>query len=150
MWLNVRVFYRTVNHLIERWVCGEFWDFEKRGIHFRSLTEEINTATPGGKLVFHILGALAEFERGLIIERTREGMKAARARGVKAVRPPSSPANRPTMAASSLMTAWAASKWQTSSKSRGPPSTGRLWRKKRQKEIAQKSAKSQTDTQRQM
>jgi hypothetical protein len=54
-------------------------DFDKRGIHFRSLTEEINTATPGGKLIFHIFGALAEFERGLIIERTREGMKAARA-----------------------------------------------------------------------
>lgn len=58
-------------------------DFEKRGIHFRSLTEEINTATPGGKLTFHIFGALAEFERSLIIERTREGMKAARARGVR-------------------------------------------------------------------
>jgi DNA invertase Pin-like site-specific DNA recombinase len=58
-------------------------DFDKRGIHFRSLTEEINTATPGGKLIFHIFGALAEFERGLIIERTREGMKAARARGVQ-------------------------------------------------------------------
>src|SRR6516162_2222656 len=58
-------------------------DFDKRGIHFRSLTEEINTATPGGKLIFHIFGALAEFERGLIIERTREGMKAARARGVR-------------------------------------------------------------------
>jgi DNA invertase Pin-like site-specific DNA recombinase len=43
-------------------------DFDKRGIHFRSLTEEINTATPGGKLIFHIFGALAEFERGLIIE----------------------------------------------------------------------------------
>ena len=58
-------------------------DFDKRGIHFRSLTEEINTATPGGKLIFHIFGALAEFERGLIIERTREGMKAARARGIR-------------------------------------------------------------------
>ena len=45
--------------------------------------EEINTTTPGGKLVFHIFAALAEFERGLIIERTREGMKAARARGVR-------------------------------------------------------------------
>jgi DNA invertase Pin-like site-specific DNA recombinase len=58
-------------------------DFDKLGIHFRSLTEEINTATPGGKLTFHIFAALAEFERGLIIERTREGMKAARARGIK-------------------------------------------------------------------
>src|SRR5229473_5712239 len=63
-------------------------DFDKRGIHFRSLTQEINTATPGGKLIYHIFGALAEFERGLIIERTREGMKAARARGIKSGPPP--------------------------------------------------------------
>ena len=63
-------------------------DFEQRGIHFRSLTEAINTATPGGKLIFHIFGALAEFERGLIIERTREGMKAARERGVRPGPPP--------------------------------------------------------------
>src|SRR5215469_18278135 len=63
-------------------------DFDKRGIHFRSLTQEINTATPGGKFIFHIFGALAEFERGLIIERTREGMKAARARGVRSGPPP--------------------------------------------------------------
>jgi DNA invertase Pin-like site-specific DNA recombinase len=58
-------------------------NFNKRGIKFRSLTEEINTTTPGGKLIFHIFAALAEFERALIIERTRAGMKAARARGVR-------------------------------------------------------------------
>jgi DNA invertase Pin-like site-specific DNA recombinase len=58
-------------------------DFDRRGVHFRSLTEEISTTTPGGKLTFHIFAALAEFERGIIIERTREGMKAARARGVR-------------------------------------------------------------------
>ena len=63
-------------------------DIDKRGIHFRSLTKEINTATPSGKLIFHIFGALAEFEHGLIIERTREGMKAARARGTKSSPPP--------------------------------------------------------------
>src|SRR5215471_6037098 len=63
-------------------------DFDKRGNHFRSLTEEINTATPDGKLIFHIFGALAKFERGLIIERTREGMRAARARGIKSGPPP--------------------------------------------------------------
>ncbi len=40
-------------------------DFHQRGIHFRSLTEEINTSTPGGMLIFHIFAALAEFERGL-------------------------------------------------------------------------------------
>ena len=58
-------------------------DFDGRGVDFRSLTEEISTTTPGGKLTFHIFAALAEFERGIIIERTREGMKAARARGVR-------------------------------------------------------------------
>src|ERR1700737_2034393 len=58
-------------------------DFHQRGIHFRSLTEEINTSTPGGKLIFHIFAALAEFERGLIIARTRAGIKAARTRGVR-------------------------------------------------------------------
>jgi DNA invertase Pin-like site-specific DNA recombinase len=58
-------------------------DLNKRGVNIRSLTEEINTTTAGGKLTFHIFAALAEFERGLIIERTREGMKAARERGVK-------------------------------------------------------------------
>jgi DNA invertase Pin-like site-specific DNA recombinase len=56
---------------------------KSRGVEFRSLTEEINTATPGGKLAFHIFAAVAEFERGLIIERTREGLKAARARGIR-------------------------------------------------------------------
>lgn len=63
-------------------------DFQKRGIAFRSLTEEINTSTPGGKLTFHLFAALAEFERALIVERTREGMKAARARGVRTGPPP--------------------------------------------------------------
>ena len=58
-------------------------DFSRRGIHFRSLTEEIDTTTAGGKLIFHLFAALAEFERGLIIERTRAGMLAARARGVR-------------------------------------------------------------------
>jgi DNA invertase Pin-like site-specific DNA recombinase len=55
-------------------------EFSERAINFRSLTDDISTTTPGGKLVFHIFAALAEFERGLIIERTRAGMKAARAR----------------------------------------------------------------------
>jgi DNA invertase Pin-like site-specific DNA recombinase len=63
-------------------------DLQKRGVHFRSLTEDINTSTPGGKLTFHIFAALAEFERGIIIERTREGMKAARERGVRTGPPP--------------------------------------------------------------
>ena len=53
----------------------------EREISFRSLTEGFDTATPGGKLVFHLFGALAEFERDLIRERTYAGLAAARARG---------------------------------------------------------------------
>jgi DNA invertase Pin-like site-specific DNA recombinase len=53
----------------------------KRGVGFRSLQEQIDTTTSGGKLVFHVFGALAEFERDLIRERTHAGLAAARARG---------------------------------------------------------------------
>lgn len=60
---------------------------EQRGIGFRSLQEAIDTTTPGGKLVFHLFGALAEFERNLIRERTNAGLKAARARGRLGGRP---------------------------------------------------------------
>lgn len=58
------------------------------GIGLRSLTEAIDTSTAGGKLIFHIFGALAEFERSVIRERTRAGLKAARDRGRKGGRPP--------------------------------------------------------------
>ena len=61
---------------------------EDQGIGFRSQTEAIDTMTAGGKLVFHIFGALAEFERSVIRERTRAGLKAARDRGRKGGRPP--------------------------------------------------------------
>ena len=54
-----------------------------RGAGFRSLTESIDTTTVGGRLYFHMMGVLAEFERALIIERTRTGMKAAKARGIE-------------------------------------------------------------------
>lgn len=60
---------------------------EARGIGFKSLSEQIDTTTSGGKLVFHIFGALAEFERELIRERTRAGLAAARARGRQGGRP---------------------------------------------------------------
>jgi DNA invertase Pin-like site-specific DNA recombinase len=61
---------------------------EDQGIGFRSLTEAVDTTTAGGKLVFHIFGALAEFERSVIRERTRAGLAAARDRGRMGGRPP--------------------------------------------------------------
>ena len=74
---------RTLKHLIE--LMGEL---EGQGIGFQSTTEAIDTTTPGGKLVFHIFAALAEFERNLIRERTQAGLEAARARGRKGGRKP--------------------------------------------------------------
>lgn len=58
-----------------------------RGVDFISLTESIDTTTPGGKLIFRLMGALAEFERDLIRERTNAGLAAARARGHVGGRP---------------------------------------------------------------
>lgn len=62
-------------------------DLEGRGVGFVSLTEQINTTSPSGKLVFHLFASLAEFERNLIKERTHAGLKAARARGRVGGRP---------------------------------------------------------------
>ncbi len=62
--------------------------FGDRGIEFRSLTDGIDTTTTGGRLVFHIMGALAEFERDLIQERTKAGLRAAKKRGKRLGRPP--------------------------------------------------------------
>lgn len=63
-------------------------DLEERGIEFESLTESINTKSSSGLLVFHMMAALAQFERNLISERTRAGMAAARARGISLGRKP--------------------------------------------------------------
>jgi DNA invertase Pin-like site-specific DNA recombinase len=60
---------------------------QKPQIGFQSLQESIDTTSIGGKLVFHLFGALAEFERGLIRERTKAGLAAARARGRLGGRP---------------------------------------------------------------
>jgi len=73
---------RSLSHLIEL-----IQTLEGRGVGFKSLTEQIDTTTSGGKLIFHIFGALAEFERNLIRERTMAGLQAARARGRKGGRP---------------------------------------------------------------
>ena len=63
-------------------------DLEQRGVQFESLTEKIETGSAAGKLQFHVFAALAEFERGLIRERTRAGLEAARARGRSGGRKP--------------------------------------------------------------
>jgi DNA invertase Pin-like site-specific DNA recombinase len=60
----------------------------KRGVGFRSLHEALDTTTPGGRLVFHVFAALAEFIRELIVQGTHEGIAAARARGQRLGRPP--------------------------------------------------------------
>lgn len=73
---------RSLRHLIDT-VRG----LEERGVGFRSLQEQVDTTTPGGRLVFHVFGALAEFERDLIRERTHAGLAAARARGRRGGRP---------------------------------------------------------------
>ncbi len=64
-------------------------ELERKGVALRSLQEAIDTTSPGGKLIFHVFGALAEFERNLIRERTQAGLAAARARGRKGGRPKS-------------------------------------------------------------
>src|SRR5215467_7127421 len=61
---------------------------KQRGVKFRSLTESIDTESPTGRAMWQMIGILAELERSLIAERTREGVKAARARGVKFGRKP--------------------------------------------------------------
>lgn len=67
---------RSMRHLV---VLVE--ELRERGINFRSLTDSIDTSTPMGRFFFHIMGALAEMERELIVERTRAGLAAARAKG---------------------------------------------------------------------
>src|SRR3954451_8686796 len=80
---------RSLQHLIE--TIGKL---DARNIGFKSLTENIDTTTSGGNLIFHIFGALAEFERNLIRERTSAGLIAARERGRKGGRPKSLTGNK--------------------------------------------------------
>jgi DNA invertase Pin-like site-specific DNA recombinase len=74
---------RSLPHLIDTIAA-----LEARGVGFRSLTEAIDTTTPGGRLIFHVFGALGQFERDLIRERTKAGLTAAAARGRKGGRKP--------------------------------------------------------------
>lgn len=74
---------RSLQHLITT-----IKELTEKGVGFKSLQKNIDTTTSGGKLIFHIFSALAEFERDLILERTNAGLKAARARGRKGGRPP--------------------------------------------------------------
>ena len=69
---------RSMKHLVET-----VTDLGDRDVGFRSLTEGVDTTTTGGTLVFHLFGALAQFERDLIVERTQAGLKAAATRGRK-------------------------------------------------------------------
>jgi DNA invertase Pin-like site-specific DNA recombinase len=74
---------RSLSHLVT--VIAELGE---RGVSFRSLSDPIDTTSAGGRLVMHIMGALAEFERGLIVERTQAGIQAAKKRGVHLGRRP--------------------------------------------------------------
>ena len=73
---------RSLKHLIEVVIL-----LNEREIYFKSLQESIDTSTSGGKLIFHVFGALAEFERDIIRERTKAGLDSARARGRVGGRP---------------------------------------------------------------
>lgn len=73
---------RSMTHTVEL-----VHDLGERGIEFRSLTEGFDTTTPGGEFLFHIMAALAQMERRLIIERTKAGLEAARRQGRVGGRP---------------------------------------------------------------
>ena len=84
---------RSLKDLIEQVTL-----LESKKVGLRSLQESIDTSSSSGKLIFHIFGALAEFERNLISERTRAGLTAARARGRKGGRPASMDAEKQALA----------------------------------------------------
>jgi DNA invertase Pin-like site-specific DNA recombinase len=68
---------RSVKHLVD--LVGEL---DGLGVHFRSLTDSIDTSTASGRFFFHVMASLAEMERGLTVERTRAGLEVARSRSV--------------------------------------------------------------------
>ena len=71
--------------LFAAFLCGTV--VKPRGIEFVSFSEQLDTSTPAGKLVFTVLGAVAELERGLIVERVKAGLHNARAKGRRLGRP---------------------------------------------------------------
>lgn len=73
---------RSVQNLVDLMTL-----LQSRGVGFKSLTENMDTTTPGGVLIFNVFAAMAQFERDLIRERTNAGLQAARARGHKGGRP---------------------------------------------------------------
>jgi DNA invertase Pin-like site-specific DNA recombinase len=75
-------FARSVSHLLRA-----LENFQALGIHFVSLSESMDTSTPAGKMVFTVLGAVAELERSLIVERVKAGLRNARAKGKRIGRP---------------------------------------------------------------
>ncbi len=77
-------FARSVSHLLRA-----LETFRSLGIEFVSLSEQVDTSTPTGKMIFTVLGAVAELERSLIAERVRAGLRNARAKGRRLGRPPS-------------------------------------------------------------
>jgi len=76
-------FARSVSHLLRA-----LETFRALGVEFVPLSEQVDTSTPTGKMVFTVLGAVAEFERALIVERVKAGMRNARAKGRRIGRPP--------------------------------------------------------------
>jgi DNA invertase Pin-like site-specific DNA recombinase len=84
---------RSLRELID--LVGEL---EGKGVGFRSLKESLDTTTAGGRLIFHVFGALAEFERKIIRERTMAGLESARARGRRGGRPRALDENRAKLA----------------------------------------------------
>ena len=89
---------RSLKHLIETVTL-----LQERGTGFKSVTEQIDTTSSGGKLIFHVFGSLAEFERDLIRERTQAGLLAARARGRNGGRPKSQLADEKKLAMAQKM-----------------------------------------------
>jgi DNA invertase Pin-like site-specific DNA recombinase len=84
-------FARSVSHLLRA-----LETFRTLGIDFVSFSEQLDTSTPTGKMVFTVLGAVAELERSLIVERVRAGMRNARAKGKRIGRPPRTYLNQDT------------------------------------------------------